>query len=179
MQTLIADVDGVAADFSRHALNILGLTHLTPKDVAPQFEDSLSPEDKDRYKILAASPEFWLTLPVMDGAQDEIEKLRRRDIRVHWCSSPFDTAPLWHWARTQWLKKHFNSDLTDFTATKEKFRVRGDWFLEDSSDNIDGWLDSRVYCGGRAFVFDQPYNRTYQRGGVQRVTWTSLSNYIG
>lgn len=173
MTDIILDVDGVVADYVVHVLNILGLTHIDPRSVKTTFEDTLKGEDREKYEKLVANPEFWLTIPVIADSQNGVERLRTRGLNVHWCSSPFDTAPLWHWARTKWLKKNFNSDLSDFTATKEKWRVGGQYFADDTPDHIKTWV---THNGGKAFLFDQPHNRDFNE--VPRVNWDTITAYI-
>lgn len=77
------------------------------------------------------------------------------------------------------MKKHFGSPLEDFFPVKKKWPVAGDFFMDDTPENVILW---KKFQPGKAFLFTTARNRgasDMARYGIQRVnSWPELSLHI-
>jgi 5'(3')-deoxyribonucleotidase len=167
------DVDGVAADFMRHLLTLIG-SKATPTSY--QLADFLKAGELKEATALKKTPEFWLTIPVMDGAQEGIEKLKKKGHAIRWVTRSYRSCPMWWDCRLTWLEENFGvKDDHEVICAADKGLVMGRAFVDDRVDNVSDW-EKRNHNHGRAFLFDQPYNQDIHR--TQRVTWKTMERIL-
>lgn len=112
---IFLDQDGVMADFSNHAFNMLGSHPTTVGDA--KF-----------WQIANSAPDFWITMPVMAGAREFFEIVRTLNpvILTGAPKSNFDHAAE---AKREWWKEHFNYDRVEVVLSKNKHT-----YITDASD---------------------------------------------
>lgn len=167
---ILMDVDGVVADFTGH---LLGCLSLRDKSV-PSVEDidtwDLKPHFTENQwkavKQMLCDFCFWFSLPVIEGAQDGIERLKSEH-EVVWVTSSYDSCPSWLHIRKQWLKKNFGAKSDEIVITSNKSLVAGDILVDDKPENIKRWQQHGV-----CYIFDAPYNRNI--GGYRVADWPDL-----
>lgn len=176
---VLFDVDGVVADFISHAMDFLNRIAETLGDpptydpstvVTFELDSWVPPKHLTPLYELMSKPEFWLTLPVIEGAQEGIDRVRTKGLTVYWVTKPSKYCPLWLWARQEWLKKHFATDPDDIISTMHKHLVQGARFFDDKIQHVEAW-ESRNH-NGLAYLFTTSYNRDIPR--TQRVDWDTI-----
>lgn len=166
------DVDGVAADFTGAMLEAIG-TDVKPEDIKEwAFKKFLTEEEGKRADEVMKDMDFWLNLPVIDGAKQKIRALKSVGYTIIWITSPWPTCPEWEDARRDWVMEHFGDDPV--VVTKEKWKVGTSLLVDDKPDNIEQWKE---HCPDKkVFLFDAPYNRDYH--GAPRVDWNSIERIL-
>lgn len=167
---VLLDCDGVICDFLTPAFTILnrlsGLSHqvseLTEWDIF-----SLYPrEHEDAFYEEVTQPGFCVGLPILDGAQEFVERLHDvAEVFVVTANLNAKTKgprPPWHqtWAheRDHWLQQHFNIQTDHIVHTSAKYLCVGDVLIDDRPSNIESW-ESAHWPKGRGLLWDTPYNR--------------------
>jgi len=171
MLEILLDCDGVLSDLHRHLIEILRL------DIDPQtpkgylFKDWVPAEQlKDAYGLMRA-PQFWLTLPVIEGSVEGYQRLIDRNSKVTICTAPYHACPMWHDARIQWLKDNFNIRPDDIIFTNKKHLCGSvDRFIDDKLTNIQEFEQRNR--NARAYLFTAPHNVAHIR--TQRVDWDNI-----
>lgn len=69
--------------------------------------------------------------------------------------------------------KYFGKEFK-FVQTKYKSLVRGRWIVDDMVDNIEKCLDR----GKTVFIYDQPWNRFFNKGGIRVKSWKAIYDYL-
>ena len=169
MISLNLDVDGPLADLRRHIVEVLGL-NIDPYAVGPYEVADWIPEHAALAQELMNKPEFWLTLPITEGAQEGVELLRSRNVDITIVTAFFESCPMWFDARVEWLAKNFNFEPDRIIFAKRKYKVEADRFIDDSVDKIEDW--EKKHPNGRAYLFTAPHNVTYTR--LHRVDWSTI-----
>jgi len=148
--TVLLDVDGVLADFTAAALELVRQVtghRYDPSDVVTwEIFDSIPEKaaQEEVYRILKG-PGGCTSIPLYPDAQGGVQALREvADIVI--VTSPFTNAPTWTHERELWLKKHFG-DFQSIIHTKHKERIHGDFFIDDKPSHIKEWLDYWVRSG--------------------------------
>ncbi len=157
------DVDGVLADFPAAALRWLNGRAVGPSafavdqiqehDILKAFKLDHLQEPFDQWCI---DTEVCRHLPVYDGAQAFVEKLRGMGDLVI-VTSPYSAVPHWMHARLAWLSEHFNIHKRDVVFCKRKELVRGHVLIDDKLENCEAFDASGQHR--EAIVFDRPWNR--------------------
>lgn len=177
MKKFICDCDGVVAKFSEPLIQAVE-SNLTIDDIQDWdwFELLTEEQQKKKERILNSSS-FWSNQPVIEGAHEGIEKIRRAGFEVIWCTSPWVSCKEWEYTRRKWLQKNFGAKANQIIMTQRKDIIRGDAFIDDKLSHIDEWsrVPGNEACHG--FVFDAPYN---QDGGVHKrmFGWKEIDRVI-
>ena len=171
---VLLDVDGVLANFSQHVIDCAGVTGFTFDDVTNWDIFSLLGERGRVVKDeMLPSASWWLSLPVLEGAQEGVAKLREIASEVVFVTSPWLSCEQWSTVRRCWLKKHFGADPEDVIITSKKHLIRGDMFIDDKASTVEEWQAANPR--GHAWVYDAPYNKG-QAPELERTTW---ANFLG
>lgn len=169
MAHYILDVDGVVADFTPHMLARCGsaktLADVTNWDVF----GFLTPEQEVLSRTQLDTREFWSELPVLAGALEGIETIRRAGHHVHWCTSPWVSCVGWEFERRAWLKRHFDAKPDDVFIMRKKEFLRGDVFIDDKAESVATWAAANPQH--TAILFDAPYN--------QHLKWPTRARWFG
>jgi 5'(3')-deoxyribonucleotidase len=147
--TLNLDVDGILADFVSAALALVAqhtgnVYH--PNDIRTwEVFDSI-PEKavKDAVYGVMKAPGGCLAIPVYEGAQEGVKRLRNH-VDVICVTSPFHGSPTWAHEREVWLEKHFG--ITHVIHAHRKERVHADFFVDDKPSHVDDWIRYWVDSG--------------------------------
>lgn len=179
------DVDGVVAGMAEHTLDIL--KEEFPEDTIPSFDeldvwdiyhsdDSPLSEKQRSYAIERLDePGFANELPVITGAKEAIEKIRRGGHEILWVTTPYLGSKTWEDDRRQWLFEHFNVNPKDVEFVRHKWFYRGDVFIDDKLESVLKW---RELNDGLAVVFDSPWNQGGEK--IYRLKgWENLDNLLG
>lgn len=157
------DVDGVLGDFPSAALRWLNGRAVGPSaftiDQIDQHDilKALGLEDlQDHFDQWCIDTEVCRHLPVYEGAQEFVEKLRGLG-ELLIVTSPYGAVPHWMHARLGWLKEHFGIDKRDVVFCKRKEVVRGHVLIDDKLENCEAFAGSGQFR--TAIVFDRPWNR--------------------
>lgn len=169
-KVMLLDCDGVVADFMQHTIDVLRIP-MSREDCKDFYIES-NPgfeEYGEQMHALWATPEFWQTLPVIDGAVQGVNKMRQK-FDIVWCTSPYEDCPMWYWSRLQWLKKYFPfTTRKNLIATHRKELVSGTHLVDDKPKNVERWQKTNPH--GIAYLMDQPWNRDFE---WKRVDWPLL-----
>lgn len=160
----LIDVDEVLADFANHVYDCTGIERPTT-DLTWDIFERMTPEERERAEAVVNAEGFCESLPVCHGAQEGVESLRGLGCHMVAVTSPWKRSKTWGYERRLWLEKHFN--ITDVILTNQKFRVRGDYLLDDRLEHVVGWAESAQRLDrNRSDKFDcallwaTPFNRS-------------------
>jgi len=144
------DVDGVVCDFAPHMFETLkeiygfDVDSLDPEiykvwDIFPLMPDEMR---KFAFKELMSNPFYWMSIPVVDGAVEGVNKLVEHGHRIHWITSPWASCFGWADARKKWLEKNFGlkDGYKDLTITGDKSFSDADVFVDDKPSSVRDWL---------------------------------------
>lgn len=152
---VLLDVDGVVADLVGALAQATGL--FEPEAVtAYAFDQCLPPEIVKVIGRVMVRPGFVEDMPTCEGARKLFADLVCAGHRPVFVTKPYAKSPTWAYERTRWLHKTFGADL-HIVHTDKKGLVGGDILVEDSPENIEGWLEE--HRKGWAFLVDRPWNR--------------------
>jgi 5'(3')-deoxyribonucleotidase len=165
-KVIIMDVDGVVADFTG------GLMEHNPE------RKRLGAEAITGYRMDFTPAEvkacedhnFWRNLSRYPDANPKA--LEDAGHTLVWCTKPWESCVGWAYARTAWLKKHFNAQ--EIICTAAKHRVKGDVLIEDSFENLIAW--KKHFPEGRALLYTRPWNASFEY--QDRFTWDMLPQLL-
>lgn len=160
MIRILLDCDGVLADFVAGVNRVLvGAGHDAIVPTTFRFFDGHPAKET----ILAAlrTPEFWYDLEPIPGAVDAVTRMAEGDNEILVVTASWESCTGWENARRGWLMRHFGieQDRVLVVPGKRKHLVRGDVFVDDKQETVLAWEAHTVH--GRAYLFDQPYNREW------------------
>ncbi len=160
---VLLDCDGVLADFVSATLDLVhtlgGRRHASDEVRTWEIFDSIgTPELRERvYDRMNREGFCRDVIRPYPGAVEAIADLREH-ADVYVVTAPFRTAT-WMSERLAWLGHHFALPADHVVFTERKQLVRGDVFVDDKPDHVRRWDAGRRACTGRAFLWDQAYNR--------------------
>lgn len=175
---ILLDVDGVLGDFPSEALTfcnrygrsndapVWDLAHVDEHDILKALKLEHLQERFDQHCI---DSDFCRHMPVYDGAQAFVEKLRGLGSLVI-VTSPYSAVPTWCHSRLAWLAEHFGIHKRDVVFCKRKELVRGHVLIDDKLENCEAFVSGSSFRV--AHVFDRPWNRrraTATVGALVRV----------
>lgn len=168
------DVDGVVADFVEGMIAALDLDKKKEDFVYWDLSKNLTTEEWEKARQKLRDPEFWYSLPLVDGAKSKVKELKGRGFKFTWITSPWQSCIGWDTARREWLAEHFGDDATMITPDKGKPEfhktINVDIFIDDKPANVDASRKGKP--NRKTFLYDAPYNRGYDL--VPRVTWGTI-----
>lgn len=168
----LIDCDGVVADFSRHVIECTG-SSLTPADITEWNIFKLVGEADGGGKMrhaydLMEDTEFWRSLPLLEGAEEGIRKIKEAGHDVYWVTSPWPTCSGWDVARREWLCSNFEWATNDHVIiTSAKYVCLGDVFIDDHIKNVEKWKQWHPTKSG--LLMKAPYNQNHE--GLEFFSW--------
>lgn len=182
--TILVDVDGVLADFATGGCRwarVLGAPDsLTPATLGNYRIESYVPATaRKKWWTRVTARGFCLSLKPMPGALEAVMELRRLGDVVA-LTAPMD-SPHWSYERMEWLRDHFDFARENVISTSGKRWVPGQFFADDTIDQLQDWTDRWGSRGG-AFLIDAPYNegQLWPRGrGTLADFVAHVRSYIG
>ena len=152
--TIFLDIDGVAANFCKKALEVWDRPDLYPN--MADVEVVLGLKDAPEVfwsRIYDYGIKFWTELEEYSWFQDLYSRLS--DIaKVVFLTAPPRSADACA-GKVLWLQKRFGSDFRDFIITNKKYYLKYHpkaVLIDDQEKNTDHWKD-------RAILFPQPWNK--------------------
>jgi len=185
-EEVLLDVDGVLCDFIPPCLDII--YELTGQrftndefdmwDVIAHLRQRLGHQVMNAVAHRIKAEGFCLSLPLLPGAQEGVEKLRSVAGRLHIVTSPWD-GPHWEAERVEWLRKHFGFKRRDIIQTHSKDIIDGDIIIDDKITTLKKWVDRRPHK--HAVLWHTPHNRFDADPRIQRhANWDQLiETYFG
>jgi 5'(3')-deoxyribonucleotidase len=185
-RTALIDVDGVLAAFTPHTLTCVGGRVKPSEIVTWEIRDYLDEKEKAELKKLWHDPDWWLAIPVLDGAREGVEHLREIGYEVVAITAPFHSCKDWEGVRRAWLKKHFDISHDHMMSVpgNKKARVHGDLLIDDKLETVEAWAHrwtSAANAYERAFLFDASYNQTPNGSAtklLRLMSWPSIRNHV-
>lgn len=159
MTRILVDVDGVLADLVGALCRNLP-RHTPDKMTEYRFQDTLDATEWTIAHNDMVRPNFVAHMPWYPGAQDFVRKLHALGDVVA-VTRPYEHSPTWAYEREQWLRGHV--DRVVHTAHKEM--IRGDYLVEDSTDNALKW--AQHWPGGTAYLIARPWVRPVAAASVE------------
>jgi 5'(3')-deoxyribonucleotidase len=156
---IAVDIDGVLADQVGAVLRIIekeyGLKYLK-SDVNRAHWTFSGKEIWSEISRLLADPEYTLSIPLIEGSQEGIEKLVDHDVCVVTARRPNAEE-----ATKQWLSTHFPC-LTEYyrASTGTKHNIPSDVLIDDLDMNIVEFVKSDPNRHGILFVHPWSINST-------------------
>jgi hypothetical protein len=164
---MILSVDGVVADFVGHLLAQVGSTRQREEIVELDVFKFLTPEQQETASALLASPDFWLSMPLIPGALEGVQTFQLRGHEIIWATTPWLPCREWEWARRTWIKQHFSARDEDIVVLFEKQLLTGEFFVDDRPESVLAW--QRANAHGVAFLYHAPHNAEFM--WPQRLDW--------
>jgi len=151
------DMDGVLADFDGELLS-RGVRNVSQHSPLHIPEDQWTQEQKEldaRVKVEMEKPDFWLSIPVMRGAEELLATCR--NIRPTKVLTATPRSTKWRdrialhkrvWARQQ-LNIDYDDVITCLRHEKKDYAKAGYILIDDMPSNCQEWWDA----GGMAILF--------------------------
>jgi 5'(3')-deoxyribonucleotidase len=173
---ILLDVDGVLADFVGHlSATCSALDVSMPPPGAWSFDFRSFLTNKQRKTAIGVLSDarsdgghFARTLPVIEGAQDAVERLRLHG-SVYIVTTPWESNPTWESERRAWLLRNFDVRPNHIVSTAAKYLVRGDLFVDDKPEHVAEW--SAEHRNGHARLFNQPHNVSAPMNLMRVARW--------
>ena len=181
-KTLLIDCDGILADFITPALklvaDITGKRYQHDDITTWEIFESLPEVQHAKDEIYAHMKwkGYCAAIPPYAGAQDGLRRIREL-VDVVCVTSPFSGSPTWHSEREQWLQQHFDIHHHDVIHASKKFRVIGDFFLDDKPEHVEKWAEAHMNFDRTAFLWCMKYNANFTWSYRIR-SWDALYNAI-
>ena len=172
---VLLDCDNVLSDFVGPCLKVLrqitGKTYARKDITAFNIMKSLEiPKDvADTAYAQMKGPGFCRSLPVFDGAQEGVAKLKEV-AHVFVVTSPFGGL-YWPGEREEWLYRLFEIGRKNIVQTPAKYTVTGDLLVDDKTTTLVEWLN---YQQGIAVQWETPHNRHDGWTGPATDNWDEL-----
>lgn len=174
MTTILLDCDGVLADFVGGVNRIV--TREGHQPIVPETFRFFAGHPAEA-AILAElrTTAFWDGLDVIPGAREAVFAMSVAGDEVVVATAAWESCAGWETTRRRWLREHFGISPGHVLVVpgKQKCRVRADVFIDDRPETIRSW----ALRGGRALLFDQPYNRGPAAERLERLCGWSASDW--
>jgi 5'(3')-deoxyribonucleotidase len=178
-KTTLIDMDDTILHLVQQCVEIFNAEHGTSYTKA-----DLTGWDHPAVEGTLNRPHLFRDLLPYEGAVENIERLRARrpQMRILFLTSPWGPESAVH--KYEWLRRYFPwSSHRDVFLAHEKFRVAGDFLVDDSPKHLRRWSKHWPSC--RALCVAQPYN-TDVPDGVLRFegwqdtarAWTGIVDFI-
>lgn len=169
-KTIAIDMDGVLADVEAQYLNWYEKETGTRPDRESMFGlmecDALPNNAIGKFLV---TPDFFRTLPVMDGAVEAVKDLMQ-DYEVYIVSAAME-FPLSLYEKKLWLEEHFPFiDWRNIIFCGDKSVINTDFLIDDHLKNLDN-------CPGKPLMFTAFHN--VHKNNHQRVNhWSEIPGVI-
>lgn len=167
------DVDGVLADWVGAITDEFPLE--IPEDPPWDILGLYPPEEKQQIvESRLNDPDWWETIPVMDGAKEGMAYLKALGHEIKFVTAPWESCPNWKGARTNWLIRHFGAHPDQVHAISEKWKVPGDYLIDDKMENVKEY--KLHHPQSTCFLYDNRFNQ--REYWSPRVTWATIRGYM-
>lgn len=157
---ILCDVDGVICGFMEQCLKIANESGKCDKT---WLHEEMTGDIREMpLWNQCGLEEEWLkegfceNLPILPGAQEFIESLRKLDRQIIFVTSPPRDSKTWPYERRRWLEKNFRAKRTEVIFAVDKRYVDGFVLIDDHEGNILGW---QKYNNKPAILVAQPWNQ--------------------
>lgn len=176
---ILIDVDGPMADFVAPALEAIfqvtgrrfkASDHVNGWDLFAGLGLS-DDETKEVFRVMQV-PGLCLGIPVVEGAREGIEELRK--VADVWAvTSPFG-GDHWMHERDAWLVRNLGFHKKDVLHVRgeSKHGVYGNMLIEDKVDTLRAW--HAAWPSGVPMLFEFSYNKNESWSGATVEDWPSL-----
>lgn len=173
---VLIDVDGpLTASFVEQScayLRKLGLNvffeHATDWELAKAL--NLSDGHKKLLHRRIRQPGFAANFEPRRGALEFLNELREKAY-VYAVTSPLTGSSTWAHEREEWLVRELGFKHRYVVSVRDKSLVSGHVLIDDKPDNLTTW---RAAQGGRAILWEMPYNSTVTDFGPTIGNYLSL-----
>lgn len=160
---VLIDMDGVLADFARHALarfDRLDLLDTWPSGQYEIHEIVGIPQDEFWGTLDQEGPEFWAGLPELPWAAELCDLVREKVGNFHISTSP-SRAPASSMGKVHWLQRFFDPRFRRYMLGSHKYLLAkpGVVLIDDSDEKCKKFIEA----GGDAVLFPQPWNSNYHQ----------------
>jgi len=176
-KTIAIDMDGVIADVESHYLtwyeNEFGIK-LTKKDLLGKSHDDAFPQFGIIRKF-ASTPDFFLTIPVMDGAVEALRELMTTfDIYIVSAAMEYpQSLP----EKLTWLNKHFPFiGWRNIIFCGNKNIIATDYMIDDQILNLDNFSGTSILFDAFHNVDHKDYARVFNWKEALQVLKATLNN---
>ena len=163
LDTVLIDMDGVLADFARHAFAKFDRLDILDNWPAGKYdlEEILGIPQDEIWEVLdKEGPEFWANLPVLPWATDLCALTRKMVGRFYIATSP-SRAPASSMGKVYWMQRFFDPRFRRYMLGSHKYLMAkpGVVLIDDSDDKCAKFIEA----GGSAILFPQPWNANYNK----------------
>lgn len=164
------DVDDTIADWRGAVAQFLKNDQIVDSN-RWDIKEILTAEELPKFYDLMHDASFWHNLPILPGASEFFQQLRKDGHRVVFVTSPWSSCLGWLNARTQWLRNFTQEEKPEVIATAVKDLVSVDWLIDDKPDNV---LKNR-----RAILLRRPHNKDCATAqAIKKLETKSFYAYI-
>jgi 5'(3')-deoxyribonucleotidase len=142
----LVDMDGIVADFERHAIqeyNLISKIKLDEFNVDKYVGDKviIDPSiDQQAYRLPFSWQGFFWSIPLIQNAQEGI-RLLSEYFEIYFVTAEYRDNPFCVSEKQKWLEKYFSEWADNTIFTKHKHMVYGDLLIDDSPANLKSWSD--------------------------------------
>ena len=163
---VLIDCDGVVCDFMGAVVQFANASGKTSRQW--KYEEITGDARKYPFWSESGLEEEWLregfcsSLPVIEGAQDFVEKLRSDGFEVLFVTSPPRDGKYWTFERKNWLEKNFKAARGEVIFATDKRYVSGLTLIDDHVDNCLEWNGYNQHHGQdhlHSIMVAQPWNQ--------------------
>jgi len=169
---VLFDSDGLVSGFVEHYLRTVGSDKTRESIRDWDIFAAVTTQQKAEGMRAMGDPDWWLSIPVLPGSQEAVERVRRAGHTIYWITTPWDDCKGWMWARKKWFKNHFDESRHRVIPVHDKWIIGGDVFSDDRAQNVVEWSINNK--SGRAILFDAPWNKDSTCD--TRMSWDDVDN---
>ncbi len=180
--TILLDVDGVIANFLKHAIPII--ERVSGKKLPVE-----SITDWDFFQIVGKEHEaacwkeinvegFYRDLHPYPGAVEGVKRLQEI-ATVHIVTAmSYVHSKHAYYERAEWIKQHLGLSVSDITFSAHKHLMRGDVLVDDKASTIMKW--ARMNPAGTGVIWSHPYNEIayMPRNVVRARNWFDVVDAV-
>jgi 5'-nucleotidase len=169
--TVAIDMDNVIADIELHVINLYHKAcgiYISREAMHGIPEGDAFP-DKERVHKIVRTPNFFRSVPVMDGAVEALQQLIINfDVYIVSAAMEF---PLSLYEKYQWLQEHFPFiRWTNIIFCGDKSIIHTDYLIDDHPKNLD-------FCAGKPIMFTAGHNRNHTNH-LRVNNWTDAVAFL-
>jgi len=176
---ILIDQDGVLANYEERMLDIFHEEHpeipRIPHEELTEFNThkAYSEEYWEEIENIALRPDFFRSLPPIDGAIEGVQELLRLGVGVRICTAPKKIFKHCVGEKYEWIHRHFGQKMVNkITLTRDKTLVRGEILIDDKPEITGSRKPEWEHV-----LFDQPYNRHIE--DKRRLNWQNFREVLG
>ena len=138
------------------------------------FRD-LDPEVMKEANAIMNAQGWCASLAVRPDTQEFVKALRQLcKGGVYAVTSPMHSY-FWHKERDEWLDKHYSIDRDHVIHASAKYKVEGDFFLDDKPKHVQKW--NKKWVKGRGMLWSTDHNQ--RLGGYEDIRVHSFDEGLG